>query len=77
MARPYYLFIYLLTYLFVCLNKHYSLFFNFFKKIYLFFSLDDVAQWIEHWPANQRVIGSIPMLGHIPGLTARYPLGGT
>ena len=26
-----------------------------------------VAQWIEHWPANQMVTGSIPSLGGRPG----------
>ena len=36
----------------------------------------DVAQWIECWPMNQRVMGSIPSLGHVPGLQARPPVGG-
>ena len=27
------------------------------------FTLAGVAQWIEHWPANQRVAGSIPSQG--------------
>ena len=30
-----------------------------FKKI----TLTGVAQWIEHWPANQRVASSIPSQG--------------
>ena len=35
-----------------------------------------LAQWIECWPVNQRVNGSIPNLGHMPGLQARSPVGG-
>ena len=35
------------------------------------------AQWTEHQPANQRVTGSIPSVGHMPGLGARSPVGGT
>ena len=35
-----------------------------------------VAQWIEWWTANERVAGSIPSLGHMPGLQARSPVGG-
>ena len=31
-------------------------------------ALAGVAQWIEYPPANQRVTGSIPSLGHVPGL---------
>ena len=31
-------------------------------------TLAAVAQWIESWPGNQRVTGSIPSLGHMPGL---------
>ena len=31
-------------------------------------ALAGVAQWIECQPANQRVAGSIPSLGHMPGL---------
>ena len=27
------------------------------------YALADVAQWIECWPANQRVVGSIPSQG--------------
>ena len=34
-----------------------------------------VVQWTECRPANQRVIGSIPSLGHMPGLQARSPVG--
>ena len=37
-------------------------------------ALAGVAQWIEHWPVNQRV-GS--QSGHMPGLWARSPVGGT
>ena len=28
-----------------------------------YIALADVAQWIERWPANQRVAGSIPSQG--------------
>ena len=28
-----------------------------------FGALAGVAQWIEHWPVNQRVAGSIPSQG--------------
>ena len=35
-------------------------------------ALAGVAQWIEHWPANQKVDGSIPTL---PGLWVRSPVG--
>ena len=38
-------------------------------------TLAGVAQWTECWPANQRVVASIPAL--IPGLGARSPVGGT
>ena len=41
---------------------------SFKKRVY---SLAGVAQWIEHWPENQRVAGSIPSLGHMPGLQVR------
>ena len=37
---------------------HYSQFKNF-----LFFTLADVAQWIEHRPVNQRVASLIPSQG--------------
>ena len=30
---------------------------------YSYMALAGVAQWIEHWPANQRVAGSIPSQG--------------
>ena len=40
------------------------------------FALADMAQGIEYWPANQRVTGSIPSLGHMPGLLSRSPVGG-
>ena len=43
------------------------------KKI---LALAGVAQWIECQPANQRVAGSIPSLGHMPGLQNRSPVGG-
>ena len=39
-------------------------------------SLAGVAQWIEHWPADQRVTSSIPSPEHMPGLQARSPVGG-
>ena len=29
----------------------------------VFVALAGVAQWIEHWPANQRVANSIPSQG--------------
>ena len=38
--------------------------------------LAGVAQWIKHQPVNQRVSGSIPSLGHMPGLQARSPVEG-
>ena len=41
-----------------------------------FLALAGVAQWIEYWPLNQRVISSIPIQGHMPGLQARSPLEG-
>ena len=34
-------------------------------------TLVSVAQWIECGPVNHRVTGSIPSLGHMPGLQAR------
>ena len=50
-------------------------FYLFFKI--LFIALDDVAQWFEHRPVNQRVAGSIlsqdtclgcgPVWGHVKG----------
>ena len=36
-----------------------------------------MAQCIECWLVNQRVIGSIPSLEHMPGLWARSPFAGT
>ena len=39
------------------------------------FTLAGVAQWIEYWPANQRVTGLIPSPGHTPGLQASSPVG--
>ena len=38
-----------------------NLFFFFFFKVKI--TLAGVAQWIEHWTANQRVPGSIPSQG--------------
>ena len=38
-------------------------------------ALAAVAQWIEHWPANQRVTGSIQS-GYMPGFWAGPPVGG-
>ena len=40
-------------------------------------ALAGVAQWIEHQPANHWVTGLIPGLGHMFGLWARSPVGGT
>ena len=39
-------------------------------------ALAGVAQWIECQPVNQRVTGSIPSLGHMPGLQARSTVEG-
>ena len=39
-------------------------------------SLAAVAQWIERWPANQKVTGLIPSQGHMPGLLTRSLVGG-
>ena len=39
-------------------------------------ALAGVAQWIEHRPANQRVVGSIPSQGTCLRLWARSPVGG-
>ena len=36
----------------------------------------DVAQWIEHWPVNQRVTGSIPNQGTCPGYRPGPQQGG-
>ena len=46
------------------------------NKIFLS-ALADVAQWIECRLVNQRVLGLIPSLGHMPGLWAKYPVGGS
>lgn len=35
------------------------------------FGLAAVAQWIEHHLMDQAILGSIPGLGHLPGLQAR------
>ena len=40
-------------------------------------ALAGVAQCIEHGPVKQKVAGSIPSLGHLLGLQARSPVGGT
>ena len=40
------------------------------------YTLPGVAQWIECWLVKQRVAGSIPSLGHMPGLWTRSPVGG-
>ena len=39
-------------------------------------ALAGVVQWVEYRPAKQRVTGSIPSLGHMPGLQARSLVGG-
>ena len=41
----------------------------------LYAALAEVAQWTERWPENQRVAGSIPSLGHMPGLQAMSSVG--
>ena len=48
-----------------------------YMKILQILALVDVAQWIECWPENLRAAGSIPILGHVPGLWARSPVGDT
>ena len=45
------------------------------KEIVL--ALAGVAQWIEDGPRDQGFTGSIPFLGHMPGLWARSLVGGT
>ena len=35
-----------------------------------------MAQWVECQPVNLGVAGSTPSLGHMPGLQARFPVGG-
>ena len=35
-----------------------------------------VAQWVGHYPANQKVTGSIPGSGHTPGVQAMSLVGG-
>ena len=47
-----------------------------FKKKFYLLDLAGVAQWIEHWPANQRVTGLIPSQDSMPGLWARSPVVG-
>ena len=39
-------------------------------------ALAGVVQWTECQPANKRVADLIPRLGHMPGLWARFPVGG-
>ena len=39
-------------------------------------ALAGVAQWIEHWPANQKVASSIPGQGTCLGCWPGYWLGG-
>ena len=39
------------------------------------FALAGVAQWIECWPANQRVTGSIPSQGTCLGCRPSHQLG--
>ena len=41
------------------------------------YALDGVAQWIEHWPVNQRVADSIPSQGTCLGCRPGPPVGGT
>ena len=45
---------------------------SFKKRVY---SLAGVAQWIEHWPENQRVAGSIPSQGTCLGCGPGPQLG--
>ena len=45
-------------------------------KIYQDSALAGVAQWIEHWTANQRVAGLIPTHSTCLGLRVRSPVGG-
>ena len=52
-----------------------SLFFGGVLKDFIYLALADIAQWIEHGPANQRVAGLTPSLGHMLGLQARSPVG--
>ena len=39
-------------------------------------ALAGVAQWTECQPVNQRITSSIPRLGHVPALQAKFPVGG-
>ena len=39
-------------------------------------ALAGAAQWIEHWPVNQRVSGSIPSQGTCLGCGPGYPVWG-
>ena len=41
-----------------------------------YIALAGVAQWFECQSMNQRVTGSIPSQGIMPGLWARFPVGG-
>ena len=50
------------------------------KLFHLFkinWALAGVAQWIERWPANQRVAGSIPSQGTCLGFCPGLLVGGT
>ena len=47
-----------------------------FLKAFSAGALAGVAQWIECRPCEQRAAGSIPSLGHMPGLRARSLVGG-
>ena len=42
-------------------------------------ALAGVAQWMEHWPANHRVVGSIPSQGAYfwVAIQVRSPVEGT
>ena len=51
-----------------------QLLFNSLKIKIDMYTLAGVAQWIERWPANQKVAGSIPSQGIC--LDPRYPVGG-
>ena len=40
------------------------------------YALANGGSVVECQPANQRVVGTIPSLGHMPGLRAKSPVGG-
>ena len=64
-------------------HEHFPILFNVAQKYNFVVSvlkvhqmaLAGVAQWTEHWPANQRVAGSIPSQGTCLGCGARSPIG--